>query len=576
MMNKNDVINAINNFLPQYEYEYGKPYEVGSGVYNIVDEWYRNKANTPIFRAMEKHPAYNGRFQIVLNADFHRRIDSDEVSSFTDWMKEMLDFHEDEHVIYGDTETEMDEAVVTYTTPRAIHMIIKSPYGVWYNLRTTFDFTVLREDCFAVDGRRIITEQQTNALNSFCVSPMQYFDDDMLNIFNDAFPWLKAHNGAKASKVFRRICKEFGLDQLDEFKARWPRFADSINPLNVTKWTIISWNPIDYLTMSFGSDWQSCHTIDKTGRRGVGGDHYHGCYSSGTLSYMMDPSSIVVYTVDRSYEGNEFEYQPKTSRQMFHISDDIIVQGRLYPQANDVGSKDIYDTMRDIVQRVYSESMHVPNSWKKTSGIDECCDVILTDDCATNYRDYESFGTCTVSKRNEWGGQLIQVGHAPICPLCGCEHDRSDNIMCEDCATTIVCEHCGERINMDDCVRTADGNYYCDSCCASEDGYVYCYNDDEWHFRDDDDVIYDNYMDEYYYISWCDDYIVTEDGNTYFCSEHAEMDGYTCLDNGKWVDSDEAVTCPVCGAVVSYDDYDDELDMCDDCAEAKKEERGVS
>ena len=552
--------------MPQYEYEYNHPYEVGKGVDIIVDTWYENKADTPIFRTLEKHPNYNGRYQIVLDESFHRNIDGDEVSEFINWMRENMDYKEGESVLYGDTETEVYGAHVSYARPNSICMEIGN------YLRANYTFYIERENCHPVDGRKIMTAEQCRALGAFKSCPMQYLNDELRERFNEAFPWLKIHAGAKASKVFRRICKDFELDKIDEFKQRWPRFADAINPLEVKRWTIVSWHPIDYFTMSFGNDWQSCHTIDKTGKRHVGGDHYNGCYSSGTLSYMLDGSSVVVYTVDKSYEGNEFELQPKMSRQMFHLSEDIMVQGRLYPQGNDVGAEDAYNTMRNIVQRVYAEAFGVPNMWTLKRGTSECCEVILTEDGATNYRDYQYYDNCTVSKRNGWGGQMIVVGHAPICPTCGCTHGEQDYIMCEDCRDIKKCVYCGEELG-DEYIETADGNYYCDEYCARNDGYVWCANTYEWrHYGswNDDDVIYDDYDGEYYYVGYIS-YITTEDGNHYIAAEHAIEDGYEYIeDENEWIPADEARYCDHCERTVRESNYNEDLGMCDDCAEREE------
>lgn len=562
-LSKNDLIYAINEFLPQYEYNYGRPYEVGPGVVKIIDTWFANKANTPLFRALEKHPAYNGRYQIVLNEDFHRKIDGREVVKFIDFMYEHLDFQYGENVVYKDTETEMDGAYVVSSRAEEIGVVYSKRLKIWIH----------RNDLRAVDGRYILTMRQVEAVDMFRKNPMQYLSEDMREIFNEAFPWLKAHAGAKASKVFRRICKETKLDKIEEFKQKWPRFADAINPLEVKRWTIISWNPIDYYTMSFGNDWQSCHTIDKTGKRGVGGQHYHGCYSSGTESYMLDESSVIVYTVDKSYNGNEFEYQPKMTRQVFNLSDDIIVQGRLYPQGNDVGAEENYATMRNIVQRVYTEALGGDNMWTVRKGTSACCKVIDTDCDATNYRDYESFDQCTVSRRAGWGGQLIRVGHAPICPKCGNTHDQTECIMCEDCMEEEkYCYHCNEVLCEDDgYIEAEDGNCFCDAYCAGQEGYVYCNNDCTWRPIEDDGVIYDEYDGNYYHVGRYDSYIVTEDGNTYWCEEHAIEDGYEYVDGEEvWIPAYETRYCMECGRTVRADNYNDELGMCNDCAKEKE------
>ena len=565
MSNRNELITQIMDFLPRYGYN-GTDYEVSYyGVGRIIDTWFGNKANTPLFKALETHPNYNGRFQIVLDESFHRKIERREVLRFMDWLEKNLHFREDDTVLYGEDKEDIGFKYF-YTENQT------GKYVLYYGTGTTRIYTYANpEDCYRENGTQVVQKSYDVTYN-FTEEPTQYITEEFRETLDKVFPWLKPHSGAKASKIFRRICKYYKLDQLPDFATRWPRFADAINPLEVKRWTIISWHPIDYFTMSFGNDWQSCHTIDKDGRRRVGGDHYNGCYSAGTMSYMLDPSSIVMYTVDKSYDGNEFEFEPKMSRQMFHLADGVFVQGRLYPQGNDVGAENTYREMRDIFQRVISEATGISNYWDVKKGTWACTDWIETDSNACHYRDYECFGNCTVSKaKNADIYPMIHVGHAAICPNCGESHwESDDNIMCEECRDVHYCDYCDDRITGGG-IETYDGHFYCCEECAIGAGYVYC-ESGNWRSEDDEDVYYDRWNGCYY-----DDGmpVETEDGNTYYTHEHAELDGYREYDglDGLYTE-DQVRWCTHCESYVLEEDFDDDEGMCDRCVEHEREEVG--
>ena len=163
---------------------------------------------------------------------------------------------------------------------------------------------------------------------------------------------------------------------------------------------------------------------------------YHGQYSGGTLSYMLDETSAVFYTVDKSYDGDKIELEPKINRNMFHIGNNKIVQGRVYPQTSD-GNGDTYTEIRNIVQKVIADCMGRPNMWTLKRGTSECEKVIISK--GVHYRDYENFESCNVSylklDNDEIDENKITVGHTPICPCCGETHYNSEAIECECCYT---------------------------------------------------------------------------------------------------------------------------------------------
>lgn len=318
-------------------------------------------------------------------------------------------------------------------------------------------------------------------------------------------------------------------------------YADGINPIKVKRHTYISVNPLDYLTMSFGNGWASCHTIDHNNNRVNNGNHtYQGCYQSGTLSYMLDESSIVMYTTKEDIDTTRPWEADKINRCMFHLGEEKFVQGRTYPDGRDNPNNDeavtIASTFRNIFQRVISECLDVTNMWviKRDNGD-------YTASFGTHYRDYLCYSdTLTCILKGSENNEIIHIGHNPICPVCGEEHSNESSLHCGDeheCyhnGNYATCNRCGCRINLDhdSWIRDEDtGEYYCDWDCANSRGVYYCENVEEWH---SEDVYFDNLIDDYFYDP-DDERITTDNGRIFMTEDNAIAAGYIQDEDGDWV-----------------------------------------
>jgi hypothetical protein len=141
---------------------------------------------------------------------------------------------------------------------------------------------------------------------------------------------------------------------------------------------------------------------------------YSGTYCGGTMSYMLDTTSIVTYVHDNMPENYE---TGKVYRNMFHLEENgTLLQGRVYPQGND-GCTDLYKEFRGIMQAELSKILGLQNNkWTKRSSI---CNI-NSDGC--HYRDYDNFDDCNVSyptERPECQQKEINVGSIRICTNCG-------------------------------------------------------------------------------------------------------------------------------------------------------------
>lgn len=514
----NTLMDNITRLLEEYDYVYND-----SAVAKIINTWAVN--NGDLINHFKKHPHYvEGKFIIAFQNDFSREIDISKVNQFAIWL----------------TRDSVLEVMREYC-PQDIKDRAKEQNCVW-----------LPYDMWSI----------TRDLSEYAE---QFISEETETKLNRIFPFAHAHKGQKTSRVFNKILTHLGYAKHPEYNREYAKFADALSPLKITRHTVLSINPMDYLTMSFGNSWASCHTIDKGNLRGMP-NAYHGMYSSGTISYMLDSTSMVFYTVEANYDGTDYWTQPKVNRQMFHWGEEKLIQGRLYPQDND-GNAAGYTPFRNIVQSIMATIYDMPNLWVVKKGISEACRFINSR--GTHYRDYANFENCNVSLPKDWtNDNEITVGHDPICIECGYEHHSSDSINC--CTSNFKCSDCGCNIEDEEDVIWIDGNAYCRDCVN------YCDYCQEYTRGDVTDVdpngfgyfVCDDCLDEYYDTCeecgrWYrrDDLYYVEDEDIYVCRD--------CRD-------DYFTRCGECGALYRNDNVrfveSESTAICDSCLEEWFEE----
>ena len=366
----NHYKNQIMSELPKYRYDednYYTPTE--TGVEKILDVYFSNKGW--LYPLFEKHPLYKGNGQIVFSANYHRKVNKVGVCDFCVWANDaLLDLYEKKSPrVLGMTYTELD------TYYHKLDNIVDSMYYIQMNnigqgrceVRVngkTFE-EMKREKIRIYDLKREIRHNlyevcsyhksvflcredsmKANAImNIFGFisdNPVSIATEKIASVINNfgdmAGLNIRAVAGQKMSRIIGKICRMVGLDKNPKYGNRIAQLGDDINEMLIKRHTIISINPWDYFSMSFGKSWSNCSTIDKMNDRHInsnGGHIYKGDSGSGTISYLCDPSTIVYYMVEESYKGDEYELQPKTHRCLFHIGEDKMIQGRVYQKSND-------------------------------------------------------------------------------------------------------------------------------------------------------------------------------------------------------------------------------------------------
>lgn len=487
---RHGLLCAMEDLLDEYDYTYNE-----DALDTIISEWACQKG--ALIEAFKKHPNYiEGKFMIAFDSDFDRKINPDKIKNFVYWLRD-----ESVEKMMSSLPTEIDEQ--------------------------------RRDECC-----RCLPEKLYEFM-VFILPNIQSknIDEEIAYQINEILPIIRASAGQKTSRVVNKICTYLGYSKHPSYNKEFAKYADALNPLAIKRHTVLSLNPLDYLTMSFGNSWASCHTIDKTNKRGMP-NSYEGQYSSGTMSYMLDPSSMVFYTVDKSYNGTDYWTQPKINRQMFHYGEEKLVQGRLYPQDNDYCT-DAYAPYRNIVQSIMAKILNIPNLWTIKTGTSAASSYI--DTRGTHYADYCYFSACTLSRiKGSENDEYFIVGADPICIECGETHENGSNINCCHDDSVRYCEHCGCVISNE------DDEYWVGDYCYCRDCVHYC------------DVCHEYHRDEEYYIESEDRYVCEHCFNEYYtecdhCYENIDRDNAIILHNGDYI-------CQRC-----FEEY---YAYCEHCGEA--------
>jgi hypothetical protein len=385
------------------------------GVCAMLDEFFTNKKSLiDLFMTSDK---YVGDFRIVIDVEIERTSSRDDVCYFcndfpirVDASKAILKYTDDNGKSLDDyTRTGFTKLHVRNLFDKEIRGRLESNHAASMNFSSDGSTKKSTEEyetfSYLVRNKFYINYQST--LQQDVVDAMQNFN------INASFV-----TGMKTSRAFNRFCAYYGVDKLPEYNRLYAQYADMVSGLKRKLKFFISVNPLDYLTMSFGVNWASCHTIDKTNTRNMP-SHYSGAYCGGTVSYMLDSTSFITYVHDKIPTDVE---EGKIYRNMFHYGNDILVQGRIYPQGND-GLTDLYSEFRKFVQTELNKLLCLTNDvWVKRN---RGCGA-NTATYGVHYADYLNFSQCNVTYPKERSGSydnVIAIGHNRICPHCGLRID---------------------------------------------------------------------------------------------------------------------------------------------------------
>ena len=533
-----------------YDYNYNSDV-----LYDIINVW--NDKKGWMINLFKKSSFYKeGKFMLEVPTEFAVGIDHKAVSSFSSWFASSLEnfcraneakkgawsYSEIKNILakYEDVIATLDRCTrygveATYNGMKRTE--IDEEYYRWWDYKVE-----IRDNSTEIMGYNIMNplgkyvEAARYLVSTVFQNISKYVDKDGLLTAKAEETMVHCdipHNkGTKFMRYISKLAQKLGFDKIKDIKTvsftdnhgvlhekekdmGWNYYrallGDAISQPKVKKKLFISLNPIDYLTMSFLNGVGSCHTLDKKNLRGCNSNTiYQGMYSSGTISYMLDDVSFVVYEV---YDGNNFvEYmgnrsrditrKTKQRRAMFVLDDNHLFMSRLYPDGRDGGDEDMASNWNNKIKEVISDLLEVDNDWSTSRGR-VSTSVLDKAYGATLYPDFYHYDDCFTSelKLKYKKKEKIRYGAEPICICCGSRHTREDNIECSDCRDEhnddeVECAYCGDWFSPESSYDAVDvgGRYYCCPDCARSDGAEYCDDIEEWTF----DYWYSDYEDTHY------------------------------------------------------------------------------
>lgn len=531
------------------------------GVQEIYDAWLEAKSD--MIEKLRKHPNWDeDAMAIVLKEEsYNRGFNKKAIKKFYGWVtvqinEELRKINKNKYVEELNNELIAIKGIINnyqnflnkYFRVLKVNPLIDGDpmiYTVKDRIKVVESKLSNYDEFFGFDVEKDVATRYrkvTDALSVFFDAENFLATKEQANKVNEILD-LKAVEGQKISKIIRKICCTVNLDKITDirdmgsytkdmgFNREYAMLTDEINPFTFKKITVISVNPLDYWSMSHGKKWVSCHYV---------GNNDDGCYSSGTESYMLDNVSLIYYIIDEEYKGNEFYSQPKERRCVFCVNPDgnSILESRVYPDGRDGGDETLAGQFRNVMQKIVADCWDKNNYWNFKKGKAICKE--LTETIGTHYPDYTYYDDCNVSinKDNKTPIKIV-IGHTPICPVCGNEHENEDNIICNECNDRYSCDRCGYRIYPDDEIYCEDnGCHYCCDSCAENDGVHYCSDDYEWH--DEDNCFYDDYSCEWYSG---EPEVIAENGSKFASYGNAYDADYNQDEDGDWYPCDELIYC---------------------------------
>lgn len=404
------------------------------GVSVLLTTYFIN--NSPLIELFMKHPNYDGNLRIVTDREFS--CDNDERSAAIRSVLNnfALNIEADRMLSYVDDDGKSEADYRKALRTRKVNLRRLSTPSALEDAATKLNQ-------FGVSGVTVDSQKRFDYFQEVVAFFSNYLSG---SISNDTAAYINARmpvrgkatdvsRGMKTSRAFNRACSAFGVDKhtsviegktVNLYEREFAKYSDIINQGAHNRKFVVSVHPYDYLTMSFGKSWASCHTIDTQNRRGM--DHaYHGQYCNGTLSYMLDDTSIITYVVNKD---DDIQTAGKLYRNMFHWNGSTLLQGRVYPQAND-GCTDLYKTLRLYMQNVLSGCLGVEDMWVQHGN--EIDDLSISS-YGSHYRDYENFEDCNYSsiKGSDYSKRFM-IGHNGICPYCGEITHMQSRLSHDDC-----------------------------------------------------------------------------------------------------------------------------------------------
>lgn len=449
------------NFYTEKAMEMYKYFEIDfvnlmtyEGVRKNVETWYENKSD--LFDLFRKHDNWDEEAKaIIFHNDYIREADPNIVFKKIDELTEYL---------IGKC---AEQQYLINNTQK--YLFIQKHIPLMQFIQKDINETYVGHEYEKLFNEKLIPGQKLSKLlnKSFKQVSVTHFDD----IFTDKTEEIDVTNFSDKTDEDRKA---------PSFNKYFAQISDALNPIRIPRISVLSLNFLDYATMSNGNSWASCHYINSHNLFHEGASSYNGCYKAGTLSYANDFISIIFYTIDSDFDGDDYYLEPKIHRQMFHydIDKSILLQSRLYPQNND--DENIISQYRNFVQEIISICGGFDNSWY----ISKDRSKFRTESYGLHYEDYEHYKvTWSYLKEKEYNSNMcLDIGHEAYDLSDGYVIDNEARLIDTNDISDYVCEDCGSIAEFNDDLNTVITEHgeerwcqYCIDNNAFYSGYSYRY-----------------------------------------------------------------------------------------------------
>ena len=312
-------------------------------------------------------------------------------------------------------------------------------------------------------------------------------------------------NGMKVNKILKGL-KGAARDVNDDIDTMWSMYLDKrkVHQGDV----IVSIAPSDYLLMSEGNSWDSCHRL-RTRARDNGGE-----YLTGPFSLAQDSSTIVCYKLsDTPHTLNGLVYPTRTWRSLAYVDiyNRSAMFSRHYPHTNHHNGK----ASRSLIMNLIADHHGIEGKWVKSPGYGNTepnafeYTSYFYDDARRN-DDYDRIYSSICILKDNGASPSCSYGEIVKCFHCGDALGRPSSLLCGDCRETlytqcrgcsgsfpkerikmhnntalcldcysrhiITCEHCEQEMNSSTVFSARDETGRIFKICAScmEDYFVFC------------------------------------------------------------------------------------------------------
>lgn len=292
--------------------------------------------------------------------------------------------------------------------------------------------------------------------------------------------------GARHTRILRKlidVCAKSCDCDKTLIEKEFAKYADAITPRTIEKTAVFSLNFCDFLLMSNGNSWASCHYINTHGLFHENGDsHYRGMHRRGTLSYAEDDCSFIFYTIPSKLEKENF-LTPKIDRMCCQYKSGYLITGKLYPN-ND---NELRTLVRHFVQDTIASLIQIPSQWRVTYDTNKIVGEVETADDSGHYPDYAYDGqhpARSVLKpliaQEDIPLPVMTIGAPGLCVCCGKPLNDfgtdGETLACRmHKEKTFSCASCGREITLP---KDFDPDY--DDSFTSEEGKTFHWVDEEW------------------------------------------------------------------------------------------------